>query len=87
MIKFITRQFFKRLKSVLASVITTTVGLVTMLITLFLVFNGKMDFVWNGIAGLVIGVVLILAPDTLVTKIGDFIGKYTKKGDSDTPTT
>ena len=83
----ITKFFFKRLKNILTSVITTTIGVVTMLLSLFLVFNGKMDFVWNGIAGLVIGVILVLAPDTLVNKIGDFISKFTKKGDSDSPTT
>ena len=67
--------------NIVKSIITTIFGILTMLVTLFLVFIGSIDFIWSGIAGISIGAILVLSPDTLVTKLGDFIGKFvnTKK--------
>lgn len=63
--------------NIFKSVITSIFGILTMLITLFLVFVGSIDFIWSGIAGLSIGVILLLSPDKLVSEIGDFINKFT----------
>lgn len=67
------------MKNIFKSIITTFFGILIMILTLGLIFVGSMDWVWEGIAGMVIGTVLILSPDTLVTKIGDFINKFTSK--------
>jgi len=45
--------------------ITSIVGVATMVISLVLVFTGKIDFVWDGLAGLGIGTVLLMAPRTI----------------------
>lgn len=60
-------------KNVIKGIITSAIGVATMVITLFLIFTGAMDFVWGGLAGLAMGTILLLAPDTLVKKLGDVI--------------
>lgn len=66
-------------KNVVKGLITSTVGLATMIVTLFLIFTGSMDFVWSGVAGLAIGCVLLLAPDTIVKKFGDLLSNISGK--------
>lgn len=44
---------------------TTIVGLITMGITLYLIFTGQMVFMWNGVLGLSIGSILVMAPRTI----------------------
>lgn len=53
--------------------ITTVIGTITMLLTLFLVFTGEFDFVWEGIGGLAIGTILLLAPKTIEKKVSEAI--------------
>jgi len=60
-------------KNIIKGLITSAIGVATMVITLFLIFTGSMDFVWGGLAGLAMGTILLLAPDTLVKKLGDVI--------------
>ena len=57
--------------------ITSIIGVITMLVTLFLVFAGEMDFVWNGVAGLAIGCTLLIAPKTIEKKFSEIIGTAT----------
>ncbi len=60
-------------KNIIKGIITSAMGVATMVITLFLIFTESMDFVWGGLAGLAMGTILLLAPDTLVKKLGDVI--------------
>ncbi len=64
--------------------ITSLVGVVTMGLTLFLVFNGTFDFVWDGIGGLVIGCILLMAPQTIEKKVSEAIKRWngSTSGDS-----
>lgn len=55
----------KLTQNILKGYFTTLVGVATVVITLLLIYNDKMDFVWNGVAGLSIGTVLILAPQSI----------------------
>ena len=70
-------------KNVVKGIITSLVGVIVMGITLILVFTGVMDWVWNGIGGLVIGTVLLLSPDTLVKKVGAFFKTSNDRDDYD----
>lgn len=45
--------------------ITSIIGIITMIVSLLLVFTGQIDFVWDGVAGLSIGTVLLMAPQTI----------------------
>jgi hypothetical protein len=63
--------------------ITSLVGTACMIISLFLVFNKTIDFVWEGIGGLTIGTILLLAPKTIEKKVSEFINR---NGGSDIPT-
>lgn len=65
--------FMKVTKNIVKGIITSSIGVATMVITLFLIFTKSMDFVWGGLAGLTMGTILLLAPDTLVKKLGDVI--------------
>lgn len=71
-----------RKRNVVKGIITSLVGVAVMLVTLTLVFTGVMDWVWNGIGGMVIGVVLLLSPDTIVRKFGTFL-RSVGRNDSD----
>ena len=52
-------------KNIVKGWVTSIIGVITMIISLFLVFFGQIDFVWDGIAGLSIGTVLLMAPQTI----------------------
>lgn len=60
-------------KNIIKGIVTSIFGIATMIITLFLWWTGSMDFIWGGIAGLAMGTILLLAPDTIVEKLGDVI--------------
>lgn len=60
-------------RNIIKGIITSIIGVITMILTLFLVFTSTIDFIWSGIAGLSIGTILLLAPDTIVQKLGDVI--------------
>ncbi len=70
-------------RNVVKGFITSIIGIAIMLITLSLVFTGVMDWVWNGIGGIIIGTVLLLSPDTLVKKIGLFFRGASRNRDDD----
>lgn len=74
-----TKALLKRIGDAVKGIVTTTIGIVTCIVTIFLVLNHTIDFMWSGAIGLVIGTALILSPDTLVTKISDLINKPGKK--------
>lgn len=63
----------KVIKNIIKGIITSAIGVATMIVTLLLIWAGTIDFVWEGIAGLAIGTILLLAPDTFVKKMGDVI--------------
>lgn len=53
--------------------ITTIIGTITMILTLFLIFTKVIDFMWEGIAGLSIGCILVMAPKTIEKKVSELI--------------
>ena len=67
------------IRNVLGGWITTIIGTATMVVTLFLVYKGTFTFVWEGIGGLIIGCVLLLAPETIEKKVSDAISVILKK--------
>lgn len=72
----------RRFKSVFDAWVTTILGLVTMAITLILVWQRVFDFVWEGIGGLTIGVILVLAPRTIERILVRGIDAWGKKNNS-----
>lgn len=55
---------------------TTIIGLITTIVSLILVYKGVFDFVWEGVAGLAIGALLITAPQTIEKKISSIISGW-----------
>jgi len=73
----------KRIKNIIDSWVTTLIGTTTMLVTLFLIINKDIYFVWEGVAGLVVGAILLLAPKTIEQKISEAIKSWGNKGNND----
>lgn len=69
-----------KIVNIFKAIITSTIGIVTMLLTLVLVATSTIDFVWGGIAGLILGCVMLLSPDTIIKKFGDLLNKIVGKG-------
>lgn len=59
--------------------ITTVIGTVTTILTLILIYKGVFDFTWEGLCGLSIGALLIIAPKTIESKISQIITGLTNK--------
>lgn len=53
--------------------VTTLIGVATMIVTLILVWSRDINFIWEGIGGLAIGTILLLAPKTIEKKVSDAI--------------
>ncbi|GEM_PF-2579271 len=53
--------------------ITSIVGTITMVITLVLIWTKDIDFVWQGVAGLITGSILLLAPGAIEGFIRQFL--------------
>lgn len=68
-----------RLSNILKGWLTTVLGLFILFLVSRSLYNHSITFVWDGIAGIVIGVVLLVAkPTFLEEKFNDLISKYTK---------
>lgn len=68
-------------KNIVKGWVTSLIGTATMVITLYLVFNKSMSFVWDGVVGLLIGCVLLLAPKTVEQKVSELIKSWGRKND------
>jgi peptidoglycan/LPS O-acetylase OafA/YrhL len=60
-------------RNIVNGIITTIIGSATMLLTLFLVYKGTIDFVWEGIAGLSMGTLLVIAPRSIEKNFGNIL--------------
>lgn len=65
--------------SKIKGLITSIVGVAAMILSLVSIWYDKIDFVWDGIAGLCIGTVLLLAPKTIEKNFIAIISKFTTK--------
>ena len=67
--------------------ITSIVGTVMMVTSLFLWFIGKINLMWEGTIGLVLGCLLLLSPKTIEKKVSQAIGAWGGRDDSSVPDT
>jgi hypothetical protein len=47
-----------------------------MIITLALLWKGSIDFIWEGVGGLTMGAILLLAPKTIEKKVAQAIDRF-----------
>lgn len=66
-------------ENILKGTITSLIGVTTMIITLVLLWTRAIDFVWNGVAGLCIGCILLLAPKAIETSLVEFIKAWGRR--------
>jgi hypothetical protein len=57
--------------------LTTILGTITVLFTLYMIYKGSLDFVWDGIIALTVGSILIVAPKTIESYLKAFVTKFT----------
>ena len=69
----------KSVKYIIDSWVTSIMGIIIYIITTIFIWKGIFDFVWEGIAGYVLGTVLLLFPRSIET----FIKEYLKSKQSD----
>lgn len=69
-------------RNVISGWATTIIGIVTMIISLVLVWQKVFDFVWEGIGGLAMGTILLIAPKTIEKAIIEGIRAWGKRGNS-----
>lgn len=67
-------------RNIISGWATTIVGIVTMIITLVLVWQKVFDFVWEGVAGLSIGTILLVTPRAVERAIIELIRSWGKRG-------
>ena len=69
----IKRDFFKDLY-------TDFVGYVVLALTIYSVYFKEMPWLWDGVAGILVGVVFVIVPDAVVKKILiNIVNKWIKK--------
>lgn len=56
--------------------VTSVIGLITMIVTIILVYREVIDFTWDGVVGLVIGALLVMSPKTIEKKVSEAIGAW-----------
>jgi len=69
-------------RNIISGWATTIIGIAAMIISLVLVWQKVFDFVWEGIGGLAIGTILLIAPKTIEKAIMEGIKAWGKRGNS-----
>ena len=70
-------------KNIIDGVVTTLVGTGVMVMTVIMLWTGKISFMWEGVLGLVVGCILLIAPRDITKLIGDYF--KSKKDGEDIP--
>ena len=63
-------------ENVIKGYITSLIGLVICYVTYKQIDSGAFGFVWEGIAGFGLGIMLILAPDDFVKTLKGLVSKF-----------
>lgn len=66
-------------KNIIKGYITSLIGLFICYITYKQIDEGVFGFIWEGLAGFGLGVMLILAPDDFVSTVKDLTSKFKKE--------
>ena len=62
--------------NIIKGFITSIIGTVILLMTVFFLFTKQIFFIWEGIAGLTMGTILLMAPRTIETKVSEAISAW-----------
>ena len=66
-------------KNIIKGYITSLIGILICYVTYKQINDGVFGFVWEGIAGFGLGVMLILAPDDFVNTVKGMASKFKKE--------
>lgn len=59
--------------NIFKGIVTSLAGIVLIFAAVFLWFGGIIHMIWEGAVTILLGVILLLAPDSIVSKISEFI--------------
>lgn len=66
------------MRNILKGWFTSIIGAIIIIITGYMIYTGKTTWIWEGIAGITIGTVLLFAPETFEKLFEKLIDKFTK---------
>lgn len=67
------------MKNIFKGWITTLIGIVVIVATFYGIYKGNIEWVWNGVAGVCLGVILLFSKPTFLEKNFDLlVSKFTK---------
>lgn len=69
-------------KNIYDSVVTTIIGTAIMSTTGIMIWTGRIGWVWEGGVGMLVGLILLIAPDKVPSLIRDF---FKSKNQNNTP--
>ncbi len=65
--------------NIIKGYITSGIGTIILLMTVFFLFTKQIFFIWEGIAGLTMGTILLMAPRTIEKKTSELIKAWGSK--------
>lgn len=66
-------------KNIFKAVVSSVIGIATMIITLILVFTGAIHFVWDGLAGLGAGIILLFTPQSVERLVSQGVKSFGRR--------
>lgn len=66
------------IKNIFRGIITSLIGLTICVICSILLYQDKIDFIWEGLSGYSLGTFLLLAPDKFVETLISILNKIIK---------
>ena len=73
-------NFLKKITgNIIKGTISSLIGVATMIVTLILIWTGAIHFIWDGVAGLSIGCILLFTPQIIETAVLELIKSWGKQ--------
>lgn len=76
----------RSIKNIVDGVATTMAGLLVLGLTIAMLWTSRISFVWEGIAGLASGTILLLSPKDVIKLLKGYIKAWGSKSSFDVPT-
>lgn len=62
--------------------VTSVIGVVIYIVTLLMIYNNKLNWLWEGFGAMILGTILLLAPQTIEKWINKIVNCKTNKNEN-----
>lgn len=62
--------------------VTSVIGVVIYIVTLLMIYNNKLNWLWEGFGAMILGTILLLAPQTIEKWINKIVNFKTNKNEN-----